>query len=267
MDLGLRGKVALVTAASKGLGRAAATALAAEGARVAICARGTAVEAAGREIQAAAAAAGFDGPVLALRGDVGLQADVDRVVAETLAAYGRIDILVLNSGGPPPGGFFDLKPQDWDTAVNLTLMSAVRLLYAVLPGMRERREGSVVAMESVSVKQPIDRLILSNSIRLAVIGLLKTLANELGGEGIRINSINPTYTVTDRVAQLLDSRAKAHNSSPEAEAAAVAAHIPLGRLGTPEEFGRTVAWLASPAAGFIHGHALMFDGGETRAAL
>jgi len=267
MDLGLRGKVALVTAASKGLGKAAATALAAEGARVAICARSAAVDGAAREIVAAAAAAGHDAPVLALRGDVGLQADVDRIVAETLAAYGRIDILVINSGGPPPGGFFDLKTQDWDAAVNLTLMSAVRLLYAVLPGMRERREGSVVAMESVSVKQPIDRLILSNSVRLAVIGLLKTLANELGGEGIRINSINPTYTATGRVTELLDSRAKAYNSSPEAEAAAVAAAIPLGRLGTPEEFGRTVAWLASPAAGFIHGHALMFDGGETRAAL
>ncbi len=267
MDLGLRGKVALVTAASRGLGKAVAVALAREGVRLAICARSDGIEDAAREVREAVQGAGYDSPVLALRGDVGLQADVDRIVAQTLTAYGRIDILVLNAGGPPPGNFFDLRPADWDAAVNLTLMSAVRLLYAVLPGMRERHEGSIVALESVAVKQPIDGLILSNSIRMAVIGLLKSLANEFGGEGIRINSLNPTYTATDRVTQLLAARAKAKNSDLDAETAALTAKIPLGRMGTPEEFGRVVAWLASPAASFIHGQALMFDGGEVRAAL
>lgn len=262
MDLKLKGKVALVAAASKGLGKASARALAAEGAKVAIFARSGAVDAAAEEIRSATGA-----EVLALRGDAGVQADVDRIVAETTARFGRIDILVINSGGPPPGNFLDFGPADWQAAVDLTLMSAVRLLYAVLPGMRERREGSVVAIESVSVKQPIDRLVLSNSIRMAAIGLIKSLANEFGKDGIRINSINPTYTTTDRVGQLLASRAKEQGTDAETEAAKMAAAIPLGRLGTPEEFGAAVAWLASPAASFIHGHALMFDGGAVKAAL
>jgi len=198
---------------------------------------------------------------------VSVPEDVERIVAETNARFGRIDILVVNAGGPPAGNFFDFGPKDWQGAVDLTLMSAVRLLYAVLPGMRERKEGSVVAIESVSVKQPIDKLILSNSVRMAVVGLLKSLANEVGKVGIRINSINPTYTTTDRVTQLLGARAESRGPSVEEEAAAMNAAIPLGRMGTPEEFGRTVAWLASPAASFIHGHALMFDGGSVKAAL
>lgn len=262
MDLKLKGKAALVAAASKGLGKASAMALAAEGARVAIFARSAEVEAAAEEIRAATGA-----EVLAICGDAAVQADVERIVAETTARFGRIDILVINAGGPPPGNFLDFGPADWQAAVDLTLMSAVRLLYAVLPGMRERREGSIVAIESVSVKQPIDRLVLSNSIRMAVVGLLKSLANELGKDGIRVNSINPTYTTTDRVGQLLASRAKEQGTDPAAEAAKLAAAIPLGRMGTPEEFGAAVAWLASPAASFIHGHALMFDGGAVKAAL
>ncbi len=263
MDLGLKGKVALVTAASKGLGKASALALAKEGAKVAVCARGESIETAAAEIRASAPGA----EAFAIRGDVSIPADVERVVAETLSHFGRIDILVLNAGGPPAGNFFDFGPEDWRKAVDLTLMSAVGLLYAVLPGMRERKEGSVVAIESVSVKQPIDKLILSNSVRMAVIGLLKSLANEVGSDGIRINSINPTYTSTDRVTSLLGARAASRGTSLEAETAAMQAAIPLGRLGTPEEFGRTVAWLASPAASFIHGHALMFDGGAVKAAL
>jgi len=263
MDLGLAGKVALVTAASKGLGKASALALAREGAKVALCARSEAVEAAAGDIRKQVPGAA----VLPLRADVSVPADVDRLVAETVARFGRIDILVINAGGPPPGGFLDFGPEDWRKAVDLTLMSAVRLLYAVLPGMRERKEGSIVAIESVSVKQPIDKLILSNSVRMAAVGLLKSLANEFGAEGIRVNSINPTYTTTDRVTQLLGSRASAKGTSYEEEAAALKAAIPLGRMGTPEEFGAAVAWLASPAASFIHGHALMFDGGAVKAAL
>jgi 3-oxoacyl-[acyl-carrier protein] reductase len=263
MDLGLAGKIALVTAASKGLGKASALALAREGAKVALCARSESIEAAAADIRKAVPGA----EVLALRGDVSVQADVDRIAAETEARFGRIDILVINAGGPPPGTFLDFKPADWQAAVDLTLMSAVRLLYAVLPGMRARKEGSIVAIESVSVKQPVEKLILSNSVRMAVIGLLKTLANEVGGDGIRVNSINPTYTTTDRVTQLLGSRAAGKGTSVAEEAAALKATIPLGRMGTPEEFGATVAWLASPAASFIHGHALMFDGGAVKSAL
>ena len=263
MDLRLQGKTALVTAASKGLGKASALALAREGAKVALCARSESIEAAAAEIRLAVPTV----ELLPLRGDVGVQSDVDRIVSETTSRFGGIDILIINAGGPPPGDFFDFGPADWQATVDQTLMSAVRLLYAVLPGMRERKSGSVVAIESVSVKQPVEKLILSNSVRMAVIGLMKSLANEFGKDGIRFNSINPTYTTTDRVTRLLGARATAKGSSIEEEAEALKSTIPLGRMGTPEEFGATVAWLASPVAGFIHGHALMFDGGAVKAAL
>ena len=262
MDLELTDKVALVMAASKGLGRASAAALAREGAKVAIASRGPQIEQTAAEIRTATGA-----DVLPLRADVTRPADVESMVAATLAAYGRIDILVINAGGPPPGNFLDLKPDDWDAALQLTLMSAVRVCYAVLPHMLAQQSGSIVAIQSVSVKQPIDNLILSNSIRMAVIGLLKSLANEFGSQGIRVNSINPTYTHTDRVAQLLQARAGKDGITAAQAAADIGRNMPLGRMGTPEEFGRTVAWLASPAASYIHGHALMFDGGATKSPL
>jgi len=262
MDLGLKGKVALVTAASKGLGQASALALAQEGANVAICARSKALDTAAAAIREQTAAA-----VLAVRADVTRQEDIDRVVNDTLAEFGRIDVLVINAGGPPPGQFLALNPETWETAVNLTLMSAVRLCYAVVPHMVERGGGSIVAIESISVKQPVANLLLSNSIRMAVIGMLKTMANELGPKGIRINSVNPVWTYTDRVKQLLTSRANANGTTIEEEAAKVTGGIPLGRMGTVAEFGRTVAWLASPAASFIHGSAIMFDGGATQTPL
>lgn len=146
-------------------------------------------------------------------------------------------------------------------------MSAVRLCYAVIPHMLERGEGSIVATQSYSVKQPIDHLILSNSIRLAVIGLMKSLANELGPKGIRVNSINPAWTWTERVHELMTDRANRNQTSIDEEISRVTAELPLGRMGTVEEYGRAVVWLASPAASFIHGHALMFDGGAIKAAL
>jgi 3-oxoacyl-[acyl-carrier protein] reductase len=133
--------------------------------------------------------------------------------------------------------------------------------------MLDQGGGSIVAIESISVRQPIDNLILSNSIRMAVIGLLKTLANEFGPHGIRINSINPTFTHTERVEQLLERRAEANNTDPDTEALTIASTIPLRRMGTVEEFGQAVAWLASPAASYVHGHGLMFDGGATRASI
>lgn len=262
MDLELRGKVALVTAASKGLGRASAMALAAEGAHVAISARSALVEAAAAEIGAATGA-----QVLAIRGDVSVAADVVRMVAATIERFGQIDILVINAGGPPPGSFLSLSIEQWEQALQLTLLSAVRLCHAVVPHMRQRASGSIVAIQSASVKQPVDNLILSNSIRLAVIGLLKSLAFELGPHGIRVNSLNPSSTQTERIDQLLAERAAANHSTPAAEAAKVVAGIPLGRMGTPEEFGRTLAWLASPAASYVHGQAVMFDGGAVRVPL
>jgi 3-oxoacyl-[acyl-carrier protein] reductase len=262
MDLQLNGQVALVTAASKGLGKASAKALAEEGARLAICARSDVLDQAAAEIRGETGA-----EVLAIRADLTEAADIERYVQASLDHFGRIDILVANAGGPSPGNFLDLSPEDWQEAANLTLMSAVRLCYAVVPTMLEQNAGSIVAIESISVKQPIDNLILSNSLRMAVIGMLKSMANELGPMGIRVNSINPTFTWTERVSQLLENRAAANGTTVEEEAAQVATTIPLGRMGDVEEFGRAVAFLASPAVSFIHGHASMFDGGATRSSL
>lgn len=262
MDLHLKGKVALVTASSKGLGKAAALEFAREGARVTICARGELVETVAEEIKRETGA-----DVLAIRADVTKQADIDRLVQATIEKFGQIDILIVNAGGPKPGGFLDLKAEDWEEAFNLTLMSAVRLCYAVLPHMLERGSGSIVTTQSFSVKQPIDNLILSNSLRMGVIGLMKSMANELGDKGIRVNSINPAWTWTDRVEQLMTDKATRSGKSIEEETAAIASVIPMKRMGTVEEFGQAIAWLASPAASFIHGHALMFDGGATKASL
>lgn len=262
MELGLEGQVAMVAAASRGLGRAAAEALAREGCRVSICSRTEAVHATGQAIEAATG-----GEVLAVQADVSVPEDVRRFVSQTLDRFDQIDIAVINAGGPPPGGFTDLNPQAWRDAIDLTLMSAVHLLYEVVPHMIERGSGSIVTTQSYSVKQPIENLILSNSIRLGVIGLMKSLAEELGPHGIRVNSINPAWTITERVEQLMADRAERNNSSVEAELSKVTGNVPLGRAGTVEEFGRTVAWLASPAASFIHGHALMFDGGAVKTPL
>ena len=262
MDLGLNGKTALVTAASRGLGKAAALELARNGAQLAICARSDRVEVAAAEIRQATGAT-----VHALRTDVSRMDDVDRMVSTAIERLGHLDLLILNAGGPPPGGFLAFGPQDWEAAVRLTLMSTVYLCYAVVPHMLERGEGCLVATQSLSVKQPLDNLILSNSLRMAVIGLMKSLANELGPKGIRVNSINPGWTSTERVEQLMTDRAERNQTSVAEEAARITRDIPLGRMGTVEEYGRAVAWLASPAASYIHGHALSFDGGAVRAAL
>lgn len=262
MDLGLDGKTALVTAASRGLGRAAAAALAAEGARVAICSRSEDIFSAARGIEAETGSS----PV-AFQADLTKPEDIRRLVGDAMEALKQIDILIINAGGPPPGGFLDLTPDDWQNAVDLTLMSAVHLCYEVIPHMKAAGSGSIVACQSFTVKQPLDNLILSNSIRMAVIGLMKSLANELGPDNIRINTINPSWTETERVTQLLSHRASQNGTSVEEERAGLVKNLPLRRAGTTREFGRTVAWLASPAASFIHGHALMFDGGQVKAAL
>ena len=262
MNLDLKDKVALVTASSRGLGKAVAREFAREGARLAMCARSDDLVTAAEEIRKETSA-----EVIAVRGDVTKQADIDIIMKQALDEFGKIDILFINAGGPPPGNFLDLTPDDWEAATNLTIMSAVRLCYAVVPHMLEGGRGSIVISQSVTVKQPIDNLILSNSLRMAVIGLVKSLANELGPKGIRINSINPAWTWTERVEQLMKDRAQRSKSSVEEETAKVSSTIPLERMGTVEEFGKTVAWLASDAASLIHGHALMFDGGAVKTPL
>jgi 3-oxoacyl-[acyl-carrier protein] reductase len=262
MDLGLKDKVALVTAASKGLGKAVAREFALEGAQVVMCSRSDLVNKAAEELRKETGA-----NPLALRVDVTKQAEIDAMLGSALTRFGKLDILFINAGGPKPGDFLSLTPEDWEAAVNLTLMSAVRLCYAVVPPMLEQGSGSIVTTQSYSVKQPISNLILSNSIRMAVIGLMKSLANELGPKGIRVNSINPAWTWTERVEQLMADRALRNKTSLEMEAAKVTSEVPLGRMGTVKEFAQAAVWLASPAASFIHGHALMFDGGAVKAPL
>lgn len=260
MDLLLHDKIALVTAASKGLGQAVALRLAQEGARIAICARG------GGSLREAAAKieAETGHEPLALPADVSDPSAADALVRATVERFGRLDILVINAGGPPPGQFLDLSPKDWGDAIQLTLMSAVRLCYAAAPLMKEQGAGSILAMTSITVKQPLPNLILSNSLRLGVTGLVKTLADEMAPFGIRVNSICPGWTRTARVDQLLHDRAARNGTTPEEEAVKIAAAIPLGRMGRPEEFAAAAAFLVSKAASYITGVSLLVDGGMYR---
>jgi 3-oxoacyl-[acyl-carrier protein] reductase len=262
MDLCLNGLVALVTASSKGLGRATALQLAAEGARVVICARGEEMLQTTRNDIAALGA-----DVLALPVDLAQPDAAQTLVDATLDRFGQLDILVVNAGGPPPGGFLDLDEAAWESAVQLTLMSTVRLCYAAIPALQRSAHGSILAFTSVSVKQPLANLVLSNSLRLGVTGLVKSLSDELAPAGLRVNAICPGWTRTDRVDQLLRDRAERNGTSVEDEAAVVAEVIPLGRMATPDEFARVATFLVSPAASYVTGVSLLVDGGLYRGAM
>jgi 3-oxoacyl-[acyl-carrier protein] reductase len=262
MDLGLRNHVALVTASSKGLGKATAQQLVGEGAKVVICARGQeALEQTRDEIASSGA------EVLALPADLTAPGAAETLVDATLERFGQLDILIANAGGPPPGGFLDLEEKDWDAAVQLTLISFVRLCYAAIPALVQSDAGTILAFTSVSVKQPLANLVLSNSLRLGVTGIVKSLADELGPDGVRVNAICPGWTRTDRVEHLLADRAARNGTSIEQEAAAVAQAVPLGRIATPDEFARAAAFLVSPAASYITGVSLLVDGGMYRGAM
>ena len=262
MDLGLKDLVAIVTASSKGLGRATALQLAREGVKVVICARGEEALYATRDEIAA-----LGGEALAVVADVAAPETPQMLVDAALERFGRLDILVANAGGPPPGGFLAFEEKDWDAAIQLTLMSFVRLCYAAIPALKRSGQGSILACTSITVKQPIPNLVLSNSLRLAVTGLVKTLADELGPDGVRVNAICPGSTRTDRIEQLLADRAERAGATVEEQAAQMAAEIPLGRIGRPEEFGRVAAFLSSPAASFVNGVSLLVDGGAYRGSM
>ncbi|HEV3310078.1 MAG TPA: SDR family oxidoreductase [Chloroflexota bacterium] len=258
MQLDLEGKVALVTAGSKGMGRAIALALADEGVRVAITARGSqALESTAIEVRNRGA------EVLAIPGDVSRSEDIETMVNQTVERFGAIDVLLVNAGGPPAKSFVDSSDEDWQQAVELTLLSAVRLIRAALPHLTRSR-GSVVTIESISVKQPVRGLLLSNSIRPATIGLIKTLADELGAQGIRLNNILPGMIMTDRSLDLADSRARATGKTRDEIIAETAAGIPLGRYGTPEEIANLAVFLASNASSYITGASILCDGGLYR---
>ncbi|MCB0208416.1 MAG: SDR family oxidoreductase [Anaerolineae bacterium] len=262
MDLGLKDKVALVAASSKGLGRASAEAMAQEGAKVTICARNEAELMAARD----AIASNTGAEVLAVNADMTNTEDITNVVQQTVEHFGGLHILVTNAGGPPAGYFLDFDDDQWEKAFNLSMMSGVRLIRAALPHMRQAGWGRIINITSLSVKEPIDNLVLSNSIRASVHGLAKTLASQLGKDGITVNNVMPGYTQTDRVNQLVEVNAQKSGRSTQEILEGLAAPIPVGRVGQPEEFGALVAFLASERAGYITGASIPIDGGLIKAA-
>jgi 3-oxoacyl-[acyl-carrier protein] reductase len=263
MDLGLRGKVALVAAASRGLGRAIAFELAREGARVVMCARTRdALDAACREIHESTGA-----DVHSVVADVSVREQIAMVASEAMATFGRVDVLVTNAGGPPAGPFEAHAWEVWERAVNLTLRSAVELTRAVLPGMRLRRWGRVINVTSIAVKQPVDNLMLSNSIRSAVTGFARTLANEVAADGVTVNCVLPGYTRTERVEELADANAAKEGLTRGDVLARFEREIPMRRLGEPDELAAMTAFLASERASYITGQSIVVDGGWIRALL
>lgn len=257
MDLGLKDRVGIVAASSQGLAKAVAMAMAREGAKLVMCARrANAIEAAAVEIRQATGA-----EVLARATDVTRQDDVRRLAAETLETFGRIDICVTNAGGPPSKTFAETTPEDWAAAVDLNLMSVVHFAREVLPVMQKQRWGRLVTITSVAVKQPIDGLILSNSVRSAVSGLVKTLANEYGKHNVTVNNVCPGYTRTARLTELAGRVARSEDVTRAQIEERWASQVPLRRLGEPEEFANVVTFLASERASYVTGVSIAVDGG------
>jgi 3-oxoacyl-[acyl-carrier protein] reductase len=252
MELGIKNKVAFVAASSKGLGKSVALELAQEGATVIINGRNKEdLENTKQEIKQKT-----NGEPLALTGDLSIAAQRDAIIKSALQAYPTIDILVTNSGGPPTGTIEQLKQEDWDRAYHNLLASVVALVNGFLPGMKQQRWGRIISITSITVKQPINNLMLSNSVRASVAGLIKTLSNELAQYNITANNVLPGYTETERLKDLIDNNPSF---------ASVKNEIPLGRFGKPEEFAAAVVFLASERASFITGVSLPVDGGWIKA--
>ena len=261
MDFGLKGKVAIVAAASSGLGKATAMELAAEGARVAINARNEEqLQNAASEIQSATGT-----EVLALAGDVTNEDDVRRLVSETRSKFGSVDILVPNAGGPPAGFFDDFNAQHYREAVELNLISTINLCREAVPHMRQRGWGRIVAITSIAAKQPVENLILSNTARAGVLGFMKSLSQQIAADGITVNTVCPGYHLTERLKSLSSSIAKNEGVSVEDVYARWAASTPMKRIGDPREFAAVVAFLCSERASYLTGAVIQVDGGAYRA--
>jgi 3-oxoacyl-[acyl-carrier protein] reductase len=262
MDFGIRGKVALVCGASKGIAYAAAEELAREGCSLAICSRDAiAIGAAATRLQALGV------PVLSIVADLATTEGIETVVRETHARFGHVDILIANTGGPPTGPAMEHDWAAWTRASELLLRSAVELTRAFVPGMRERKWGRVISITSKAVKEPVPALVLSNSLRAAVTGYLRTLANEVARDGVTVNTLLPGFTATERLEQLAEANSLRTGATRESVYDGWIAQTPAGRLGRAEELGATIAFLASDRAGFITGQAILVDGGAVNTLL
>ena len=260
METGLRGKTVLITGASQGMGRATAEAFAAEGARLAMCARNQkTLEAAQAEISSR-----HKIEVMVEAVDVTDADKLRRFVAAAAEHFGGIDVAVANAGGPPAKNFLSLTPDDWRKAVDVNFLSVVTLAREVIPHMQRKRWGRFITITSTSVRQPIPDLLLSNSVRPAVVGLIKSLAIEFGKDGLTFNNIAPGYTATERLSELSKVRALAAGTSEEQIRERWAQEIPLRRLGEPQEIADAIIWLASDRAAYVTGQTLVVDGGNYR---
>jgi 3-oxoacyl-[acyl-carrier protein] reductase len=259
MDLGLRDKVALVAAASQGLGRAVADELAAEGASLVICSRDQEkLDKVAQQIEERTGAR-----VAAIAGDLSVSKDIETIVARGIERFGKIDILITNIGGPPAGKFEALPREAWQHA-NSLLTSVLDLTRPVLPGMKERRWGRILNITSIAAKQPVENLILSNSLRAAVTGFAKTLSDEVAEFGITVNNILPGYTLTERVRQLAETVGEREGVDPSEIRKRWEAAIPMKRLGDPKEFAAVAAFLVSERASYVTGSSVAVDGGWIR---
>ena len=257
MDLGLKNRVAVVAASSQGIGRATAEAFAAEGCRVAMCARNS------QTLQAAADKIRKEHgvEVLAEAFDVTDAADVGRFVAAVAKKFGTVDICVTNAGGPPAKGFLSASLEEWQRALELNFLSTVYFAREVIPHMQRQRWGRIITLTSITTKQPVADLVLSNAVRAAVVGLVKSLANEFGKDGILVNNVGPGFTATDRLKELAKTRAAATGKTEQDLFDGWAADAPLKRLGQPREVAETIVWLASERASYITGQTVLVDGG------
>jgi 3-oxoacyl-[acyl-carrier protein] reductase len=257
MDLGLKDRVALVAASSQGIGRATAEAFAAEGCRVAMCARNQ------QTLQAAASKIRkqHNVEILAQAFDVTNAGDVSRFVTAVAEQFGCIDICVTNAGGPPAKGFLAATLEEWQRALEMNFLSTVYFAREVIPHMQRKHWGRIITLTSITTKQPVTDLVLSNAVRAAVVGLVKSLANEFGKDGILVNNVGPGFTATDRLKELAKARASSSGKSEQGIFAGWAADAPLQRLGEPREVAETIVWLASERASYITGQTVLVDGG------